>query len=28
VKGGQYLSGTGPSGPLLGGAPQQTEAAK
>jgi Family of unknown function (DUF6152) len=22
VKGGQYLSGTGPSGPLLGGAPQ------
>jgi Family of unknown function (DUF6152) len=28
VKGGQYLSGTGPSGPLLGGAPQQPEAAK
>jgi hypothetical protein len=28
VKGGQYLSGTGPSGPLLGAAPQPPEAAK
>ena len=28
VKGGQYLSGTGPGGPLLGAAPQAPEAAK
>ena len=28
VKGGQYLSGTGPSGPLLGAAPQPPGAAK
>ncbi len=28
VKGGQYLSGTGPNGPLLGGAPQQPGTAK
>jgi hypothetical protein len=28
VKGGQYLSGTGPSGPLLGAAPQKPGAAK
>jgi hypothetical protein len=28
VKGGQYLSGTGPGGPLLGAAPQQPRAAR
>ena len=28
VKGGQYLSGTGPNGPLLGAAPQQPGSAK
>jgi len=28
VKGGQYLSGTGPNGPLLGGAPAQPGAGK